>query len=64
MKNLEELYLTSRSIEQCQPKIQPKSSRKIEKQTIKQTNKKNKIIAKTLKLLPPGQNLIPLNIPL
>ena len=38
MENLEKLYLTSKSIEQCQPK-QTKSSQKIEK--LKQTKQKH-----------------------
>ena len=43
---------------------QTKSSQNIEK--LKQSNKLNKniLIAKTLKLLPLRQNLIPLNIPI
>ena len=44
-------------------KTQTKSSQNIEKQTINKQNK-NKIIAKTLKLLPLRKNLIPLSIPI
>ena len=59
--NLEVLYPASKSIEQWQPK-QTKSSKKIEKQTIKLN--KNIKIAKILKLLPLRQNFISLNIPI
>ena len=48
MKNLDVLYLTSISIEQCQPKHKRNHLKKIEK--LKQSNKLNKniLIAKTI----------------
>ena len=49
MKNLEVLYLTSRSIEQCKPNHK-QNQQKVEK--LKQSNKSNILIAKTLDLLP------------
>ena len=63
IKNLELLYLTSRSIQLCQPKHKQKHLKKLRN---KQSNKLNeyRIIDKTLKLLPRKQNLIPLEIPI
>ena len=62
MKHFEVFYLTSTSIEHCQPKHVQNHLKKLRN---KQSNKLNKniIIAKNLKLLPLRQNLIPLNIP-
>ena len=53
MKNLELLYLTSRSIKQYQPKDKQNNPKKNEK--LKQSNKLNTTLR---------QNLIPLNIPI
>ena len=61
MKNSDVLYLTSRSIEQCQP--EHKNHQKIEKQKESKPNK-NILIAKTLEALNLRQNFLALKIPI
>ena len=63
MKNLELLFLTSRSIQRFQPKHKQNHLKKLRN---KQSNKLNKytVIDKTLNLLTIRQSLIPLNIPI
>ena len=63
MKNLDLLYLNSRSIQRCQPKHKQNHLKKLRN---KQSNELNKyiILDKTWKLLPLRQNLAPLNIPI
>ena len=62
MKNLDLLYMNSRSIQRCQSKHKQNHLKKLRN---KQSNKLNKyiILDKTWKLLPQRQNLTPLKIP-
>ena len=61
MKNSEVLYLTSRSIEQCQP--ERKNHQRIEKLKESKLNK-NKLIAKTLEAFKPKAKFFPLKTPI
>ena len=58
MENLEVLYLTIRSIEECQPK-QTKSSKKLRNKKSNKINK-NKLTAKTLEAFTPKAKIDPL----
>ena len=62
MQNSDVLYLTSRSIEQCQPE-QKQNHQKIEKLMESKLNK-NILIAKTLKPLNLRQSFFPSKIPI
>ena len=62
MKNSDVLYLTSRSIERCQPEHK-QNHQKIKKQKESKLNK-NILIAKTLEAFEPKANFFPLKIPM
>ena len=62
MKNSDVLYLTSRSIERCQPEHK-QNHQKIEKQKESKLNK-NILIAKTLEAFKPKANFLPSKIPM
>ena len=61
MKNSDVFYLTSSSIEQCQP--EHKIHRRIEKLKESKLNK-NKLIAKTLEAFKPKAKFFPLKTPI